>query len=495
MNENKKNWVIFGGAIAIVFILGLFASTIMERRAETLVIFKPQVQLRDQESRNEVWGKNFPREYSTYIQTAQTSFKSKYNGNGVVDMLAEDPRLVVLWAGYPFSKDYNQPRGHYYAIEDIRKTLRSGAPKDANDGPLPNTCWTCKSPDVPRIMAAEGIEAAYKGKWASKGHEMVNFIGCNDCHDAKTAALKISRPALIEAYERQGKDIKKATHQEMRSLVCAQCHVEYYFKGDNKYLTFPWDKGYTVDEIEKYYDELNFKDWEHGLSKTPMLKAQHPDFEVAKLGIHAQRGVSCADCHMPYVSEGGVKFTSHHIQSPLNAINKTCQTCHRESEEELKKNVYDRQDKVYEIRIKAEDALAYAHFEAKAAWDAGATEAEMKEILTNIRHAQWRWDWAVAGHGNAFHAPVETLRVLGTALEKAQNARILLARLLTAKGVKFVMPDISTKEKAGKLIGLDYEKMRADKKVFLDTLVKEWDAKAAKRQEEWCTEGNGQTCK
>ena len=55
--------------------------------------------------------------------------------------------------------------------------------------------------------------------------------------------LRISRPALREAFQRQGKDIEQVSHQEMRSLVCAQCHVEYYFKGKGNYLTFPWDKG------------------------------------------------------------------------------------------------------------------------------------------------------------------------------------------------------------------------------------------------------------
>jgi nitrite reductase (cytochrome c-552) len=42
----------------------------------------------------------------------------------------------------------------------------------------------------------------------------------------------------------------------MRSLVCAQCHVEYYFKGEGKLVTYPWDKGLKVEQIEAYYDEV-----------------------------------------------------------------------------------------------------------------------------------------------------------------------------------------------------------------------------------------------
>lgn len=179
-------------------------------------------------------------------------------------------------------------------------------------------------------------------------------------------------------------------------------HVEYYFKGDGKYLTFPWDKGFTMEDAERYYDEADYYDYIHTLSRTPILKAQHPDFEIAQQGIHAQRGVSCADCHMPYKSEGGVKFSDHHITSPLANIDRTCQTCHRESEEVLRQNVYDRQRKANEIRNKLEDELAKAHIEAKFAWDKGATEAEMKPVLKYIRQSQWRWDYGVASHGASF---------------------------------------------------------------------------------------------
>ncbi len=108
------------------------------------------------------------------------------------------------------------------------------------------------------------------------------------------------------------------------------------------------------------------------------------------MGIHAQRGVSCADCHMPYKSGGGVKFSDHHIQSPLAMIDRTCQVCHRESEETLRQNVYERQRKANEIRNRLETELAKAHIEAKYAWDNGATEDQMQEALQLIRQAQWR---------------------------------------------------------------------------------------------------------
>ena len=469
---NKRpwlNWIIFFATVVIVFFIGLLASSIIERRSESQLYFQSVKPIAEWEPKNEVWGENYPREYESYKSTLDTSFKSKYGGSATIDYLQENPELIVLWAGYAFSKDYKQGRGHYYAVEDIRNTLRTVQPQ-------PATCWTCKSPDVPRVMNQISVKEFYHKKWSELGAEIVNPIGCPDCHDPKTMNLQITRPALIEAYQRMGKDINTATHQEMRSLVCAQCHVEYYFKGEGKYLTFPWDKGFSVDSMEAYYDNIEFSDWTNPLSKAPMLKAQHPDFEVWNTGIHANRNVSCADCHMPYKREGAVKYTDHKIQSPLNNISNSCAVCHRESEEKLLKNVYDIQDKVYQILKIAQLNLAAAHLEAKLAWDNKATEVEMKPVLKFLRHAQFRWDWVAASNSMGFHSPVEAIRVLSTSINISYKARILLHEILSNLGVKspYIMPDYSTKEKAQKLIGLDMKKIIEGKEDFKINVLPKW---------------------
>lgn len=459
-------WGLFIATAMAVALAGLLGVSIMERRVEMKSAVRQFQPVPEMETDSSVWGQQFPRQYDRYLQTREMDFLSREGGNVPIDMLERDPRLVVLWAGYAFSRDYNQGRGHYYAIEDVQKTLRTGISQ-------PMTCWTCKSPAVLRKMQDQGVGEFYKGKWKDGVKDVVHAIGCLDCHDPQTMKLRISRPALKEALERQGLDVGRLNHQQMRSMVCAQCHVEYYFKGEGKYLTFPWDKGYSVEEIENYYDEAQFKDWVHGLSKAPMLKAQHPDYEVYTLGIHAQRGVACADCHMPYRREGGEKFTDHHIQSPLNNIANSCQVCHRESEETLRQNVFERQDKIRELRLKAEDILVRAHVEAKAAWDAGAGEDEMKTVLQLIRKAQWRWDFAAAGHGSSFHAPLEIMCILGHAIDLAQQARLELNTILIKRGVALpvAMPDISTKEKAQSYIGLDMPAFIQEKKEFLESLT------------------------
>jgi nitrite reductase (cytochrome c-552) len=481
-------WLIFLGTVVVVFMLGILASSIVERRAEAVFAYTPELNFSKFEPRNSVWGEFFPREYETYMQTSDTTFKSKYNGSSTVDLLEESPRMVVLWAGYPFSKGYNQGRGHYYAVEDVRNSLRHGSPVKGKPSPLPNTCWTCKSPDVPRLMNETGVAGFYAGTWETKGEEIINFIGCADCHDASTMNLHISRPALVEAFQARGMDITQATHQEMRSLVCAQCHVEYYFnkkmhEGVN-YLVFPWKEGTSAEDMEKYYDNIEFSDWTHSLSRAPMLKAQHPDYEVYLTGTHASRGVSCADCHMPFISQGGQKFTDHHIQSPLNKVSSSCQVCHREETDRLIQDVYTRQDKIMENRVRLEEILVRCHVEAKLAWDRGAGDAQMKDILSDIRKAQWRWDFVAAGHGNSFHSPVESGRIIAGGIAYAQDARVKLARLLGSLGYtsEVPYPDISTREKAQEFVGLDIGQMNREIDEFLKTIVPEWIKRGMERE-------------
>ena len=330
----------------------------------------------------------------------------------------------------------------------------------------------------------------YAKKWSELGAEEVNPIGCSDCHDATTMDLRPARPALYEAFARRGLDVKKQSHQEMRSLVCAQCHVEYYFikpddpnnPGKANYLVFPHDKGLTCEAAEEYYDEIGFYDYIHPLSKTPILKAQHPGYEISQHGIHAQRGVSCADCHMPYKQEGGVKFSDHQIMSPLAKIDRTCQTCHRQDAEVLRQNVYDRQEKCNEVRNRAEQELARAHFEAKYIIDKGATEAEMKPIQALLRKSQWRWDYAIASHGATFHAPQEVTRLLSHSVDYAHQARLLIARIAAKQGLvgDIPVPDYSTKAKAQAAIGLDMQKLNEKKQKFLDQIVPKWIEEAKK---------------
>lgn len=487
-----KNWILFLATAVAAFLLALLAVNIFERKSEAKFAYQPKVQLDDIEPRDSVWGINFPRQYQSYQKTRDTTFRSMYGTSGHHDVLESDPELVVLWAGYAFSKEYNAPKGHAWAIEDITNILRTGAPMEAGDGPMPSTCWTCKSTDVPRLMNEMGVAEYYSHKWSDLGSQVINPIGCADCHNPQTMKLTITRPALIEAFEAMGKDINEASHQEMRSLVCAQCHVEYYFDkkkpgAENaQYLTFPWKDGMTPEQMEQYYDKFEFADWTHPLSKTPMLKAQHPDYEIFESGVHAKRGVSCADCHMPYQSEGGQKFTNHHIGSPLDNVENSCFVCHREKVDDLVTDVYERQRKIKEGTRKLQRLIAMAHIEAAKAWELGASQEQMTSIQQGIRHAQWRWDYSVASHGAAFHSPLETSRIVTSATDIIQETRISLTRLLADLGFNepVPMPDFESKDALQAYIGLDMPAEYAAKSQFLEEVVPQWLKEGKEREKQ-----------
>ncbi|QSX34435.1 ammonia-forming nitrite reductase cytochrome c552 subunit [Shewanella avicenniae] len=432
------------------------------------------------EPRSEVYKDKFKAQFASWHATDE----SKDN----TDLLAADPNLVVLWAGYGFAKDYNAPRGHMYALGDVRATLRTGAPRAEGDGPMPMACWSCKSPDVPRVIEEQGEDGYFTGKWYKGGKEISNTIGCSDCHEKGSSKLRLSRPFAERAFETIDQPFDKASRNQKQSMVCSQCHVEYYFEkveGRKGFVKFPWDNGTSVEAMETYYDSINFADWTHKISKTPMLKAQHPGYETWSSGVHGANNVSCVDCHMPKVTnDQGRKYTDHKVGNPFDRFEDTCARCHTQSKEFMVGQYEKGKAKVKELKATAEEQLVRAHFEAGAAWEAGATEAEMQPILTDIRHAQWRWDYSIASHGVYAHNPTEALRILGTAVDKAANARIQLAQLLAKKGVAqpIAIPDISTKAKAQAVVGLDMEKLNAEKEAFKKEVLPEWDAAAKKRE-------------
>ncbi|WP_309496652.1 ammonia-forming cytochrome c nitrite reductase [Sulfurovum sp.] len=477
MKMNYK--LLFAGSVLAIGVMALLAGSVNEREAERISLATSPAVPDASQNKSEEWARYYPRQYGSWKKTKESSL--------LTDMLKEKSQLAVLWSGYGFAKDYNAPRGHYYAVQDNVNSLRTGAPVDAKTGPMPTACWTCKSPDVPRIMERDGELEYFTGKWAKYGDEIVNSIGCADCHSNKTGELVVRRPYLDRALESAGlPKFADSTHQEKRSLVCAQCHTEYYFKKTEwtdkegtakvaKVVTLPWQNGLTAEGAEQYYDDMGFKDWTHKISKTPMLKTQHPGYELFKTGIHGQKGVSCADCHMPYTQEGSVKYSDHQLQNPLETMERSCMPCHRESETKLRGIVlqkYKRKEQLHELAM---DNLAKAHLETAKAMEAGATDAELKDVRADIRSGQWKWDYAVASHPAFFHAPEETLRLLAVANESAMQARIALVGILAKHGVvDFIAPDFSNKTNAQGLAGVPLEKLVAAKKEFKATLEKEW---------------------
>jgi nitrite reductase (cytochrome c-552) len=470
-----RGWALFVVALIGTFLLGMLGASILQRREEAKKQL-PHEPIAALEMDAAKWGVAFPNEFDAYMEMKTDPQQPENGGPATGDYLKETPANVVLFAGYAFSKDYQKARGHWWAVKDVSKTERLSPA-------TPATCWTCKSPEVPKTMLGLGNPdeeqpllarmnpAAFYAKKFSDFKEgekkFTHPIGCFDCHDPESMKLRITRPALAEALVKRGRDLDNIPHQEMRTLVCAQCHVEYYFqnqtaeKKDN-YLAFPWEQGTSPEKMEEHYDAIplytgaaeKFYDWKHAISKAPMIKMQHPDYEVYSTGVHAYRKVACADCHMPYRTAGGMKFTNHHIQSPLRDIANSCAVCHRWSEAEIRTRVEGIQDKVREGRKAAETVLTEAHFDIAAAMQAGASDEELVGVRKLVRGAQLRWDYVAANNGLGFHSPQECMRVLAAAIARAGECRVECARILAAKGYSgpVAYPDFSSKEKAQALI-------------------------------------------
>lgn len=445
-----KRLVLITAAVTTVIVGGITALllNVAEHKQEAKNPFFRVVELTDTTEDPAIWGKNFPLQYDRYLRTTD-QVRTKFGGSEALprtptdadprsivaqSRLEEDPRLKTMWAGYAFAVDFREERGHAFMLDDQTFTERQIVTKQ------PGTCMQCHG----------SVYVPYKslgGGDLIKGFEMMNAmpysearklvkypVACIDCHDPATMQLRVTRPGFIEGIRAlkasQGianYDVNTmATRQEMRAFVCGQCHVEYYFKGPEKRLVYPWSKGLKIENIIEYYDEVGHKDWTHAESGADVLKAQHPEFETWNQGIHARSGVACADCHMPYHRQGAFKVSDHHVRSPLLNINRACQTCHKWSEEELKARAETIQDRTFQLRNAAMDALVALVGDIKAAKAAGATDEQVAEARRWQRHAQFMLDYCEAENSMGFHAPQEVARILAQSIDKSRQGQLSL---------------------------------------------------------------------
>jgi len=372
-----------------------------------------------------VWGKNFPRQYDSFMKTQLTGpeYETPYGGSNSYSKLERIPAMKRLWNGYAFAVDFNEERGHFYALIDQKETKRQKVVKQ------PGACANCHAGEAPVLIKEMGWENFNHTPYAEISDKLHTGSTCNDCHDPATMALRISRPAFINAMQVRGIDVTKATRQEMRTYVCAQCHVEYYFAGENKVLTFPWKNGLNIDNIDQYYTDIGFKDWSHKETAAPMIKIQHPEFEMYTTGLHYASGVACADCHMPYVREGAVKISDHWLRSPLTNINNACQTCHKQDEQALKERILTIQNRTASLLRQTETAIIAAIDAITAAKAAGVTDEQLKDALYLQRRANMRWDFVSSENSTGFHSPQEAARVLAEAINYARQAELLAVKL------------------------------------------------------------------
>ncbi|MGH7495783.1 MAG: ammonia-forming cytochrome c nitrite reductase subunit c552 [bacterium] len=422
---------------------------IFERKREAKNPFYRVVELNDDTVDPAIWGKNFPLQYDGYVRTVD-QVRTRYGGSEAMphtptqadprsvvaqSRLEEDPRLRVMWAGYAFAKDFREERGHAFMLTDQTFTERQQVT------PQPGTCLNCHASTY-TIYKQLGNGDSFKGfeqlnqlPYFEARKLATHPVACIDCHDPQSLQLRVTRPAFIEGMRAlkasQGTpnyDVNlNATRQEMRAYVCGQCHVEYYFKGKEKRLVYPWSNGLKLENIMAYYDAQKHKDWVHASTGAEALKAQHPEFEMYNQGIHARSGVACADCHMPYMRVGALKISDHHVRSPLLNVNHACQTCHKWPEEELKARVETIQTRTFQLRNLAMDALVELIGDIQAAQDGGANEGATVALARDFqRRAQFYLDFVEAENSTGFHAPAEALRILGESINFSRKGQIAI---------------------------------------------------------------------
>jgi nitrite reductase (cytochrome c-552) len=424
---------------------------IWERKSEARNPFYRVVELTDETVDPAVWGKNFPLQFDGYRRTVD-QVRTRYGGSEALprtptkadprsivaqSRLEEDPRLKTMWAGYAFSRDFREERGHAHMLDDQTYTERQQVVTQ------PGTCLHCHaSVYVPYRKLGDGdlikgFEKMNQMPFAEARKLVSHPVACIDCHAPDTMQLRVTRPGFIEGIRalKASQGVKDfdvnamATRQEMRAYVCGQCHVEYYFKGPDKRLVYPWANGLKVENILAYYDKEGFKDWTHKESGAPVLKAQHPEFEMWSQGIHARSGVTCADCHMPYRREGALKISDHHVRSPLLNVNRACQTCHKWSEDELKTRAQTIQQRTFELRNRAMDALVALIADIKGAAEGGRTDAQLGPARDFQRKAQFYLDFVEAENSTGFHAGQEAVRILGESIDFARRGQVAVRDL------------------------------------------------------------------
>ncbi len=487
--------VVLWGGLAAVFALLAFGTSavlvsVFERKQEARNPFVRLIEVNEISTDPAPWGMNWPHQFDSYRRTVDTTH-TQHGGSSAMpaSKLEEHPWLRRLYAGYAFSLDYREARGHAYMLYDqevterVTKSKQSGACLHCHASVIPtyrrlgmqmagastNTDALAAGFNWPAVL--EGFRVAGTMDYATAHAELLKTpdgtpeaehaqqigeahpVGCIDCHDPATMQIRITRPGFIQGIAalaksndplphlpsivrwREGDRSKpydpmvEASRQEMRSFVCAQCHVEYYC-ASKETLFFPWGMGLKVEQIERAYDEhrfpngSQFHDFIHGETGAPVYKAQHPEFELWSQGIHARSGVSCADCHMPYERQGAMKVSSHWVRSPLLNINSACQTCHRVPEEELKEKVAAIQGRTAAMIERAATAMTDMLDSIRQAQAAGATTEQLAPIFELQRKAMWRLDFISSENSTGFHADQESVRILGESIDYSRQAQV-----------------------------------------------------------------------
>ncbi len=425
-----------------------------------------------------VWGRSFPDEYRTWLKTNndRPAGKSVYKRGGAAgksyDKLSEYPYLAILYAGWGFGVEYNEPRGHFHMLEDQenidKSRLKSGG-----------VCLACKTPYAPQMFADNG--AALFAMPYDQANALIparnGRVGpsCIDCHNPENMDLRPIRTADVEELSRLGKT--DLNYGDMKSLVCGQCHSSYIIPRNGAMkaagLALPWRNGAWGDlSVENMIAQIEGDtanlEWQQSLTGMKLGFIRHPEYEMYSRGsTHWSKSVSCASCHMAKAwNDQDVKFTDHNVISPLDSDMSQCLDCHSTSSaSKLRRAVLSIQGQVVGEMNTAGYATAVAAklIEQVNGLKANGANIDMDaydKAAASYRQAFYRVVFLAAENSAGFHNPPEARRIARDAVLNASASQRLLIGVITAAGAP-----------APTFVNLDlpkYLNKRGDKNLNLD---------------------------
>lgn len=399
-----------------------------------------------------VWGRSYPDEYRTWLKTQDNrpTGKSVYKRGGAggksYDKLSEYPYLALLYNGWGFAVEYNEPRGHMHMLNDQaaidKSRLKSGG-----------VCLTCKTPYSPKMFADQGT-ALFSMPYDQAAGLITSRDGrigptCVDCHNNANMVLKPLRTADLEQLKTLGKT--DLNYGDMRSLVCAQCHSSYIITRDSAMkatgLILPWKYsawgGLSVEgmiaEIES--DPANLE-WKESVTGLKLGFIRHPEYEMySSGGTHWSKSIACSSCHMEINRNAGEEpYFNHNVISPLETDMRQCRDCHPSSSAaRLRSAVLTIQKESVRQMNTAGYATAVA---AKLIERVNALKASGKSIdsarsasaTADYRQAFYRVVFLAAENSVGFHNPAEAHRVARDAAQHASRSQQSLRAILVDAG-------------------------------------------------------------
>ncbi len=402
----------------------------------------------------EVWGKIFPIQYESWSKTkdpkptGKSMYKKGWDKDKIVyDKLSEFPFLGLLFNGWGFGVEYNEPRGHHYAIIDQLEIdpSRTGAG---------GVCLACKSPLHKSMTEQHGMKylTAKFTDALSMFPEKMKLVGpsCYDCHQPSDMSLRTNKLHLENGLKLIGKT--EFTRQERRTLACAQCHITYYVprnaeKKVNADVALPWTGGswgnISIENIVKdLMTDTKRIEWKQNVTGFDMPFVRHPEFEMyTKSSVHFNAGVACADCHMPYQRVGAYKVSNHDVTSPIKQDFASCNQCHTESADWLKKQVFTIQDRTLSLMTRAgyANATAAKLFEIIHQNQAKGVKVDQNlyaKAKESYMQAFIRLNFVSAENSTGFHNSTEASRILGDSVAFAGKSETLLRQLIAQSGIQ-----------------------------------------------------------